>query len=155
MRPGWEEIIWSIEVMSPGLVSEIFLIDLLDCFSLVIHGLLWDFPSIQATHEGSLLVLMRFLGIIYLLNSLRRYLKLQWFSLWCQTRSSLFSSPMRYSIYHSLDMSSLVSSAPITSLSTSSRLVRILDGLSVGVRIYYPASRLLSWPKIRIFRVCP
>ena len=52
MRPGWEDTIWSIEVMAPGLVSEEFLIDPLDCFPLVLRGQLWDFPNIQATQGG-------------------------------------------------------------------------------------------------------
>ena len=52
MIPDWEETFWSIEVMAPGLVSEGFLIDPLECFPLVLYGLLWDFPNMQATQGG-------------------------------------------------------------------------------------------------------
>ena len=89
MIPGWADTIFSIEVMSPGLVSEGFLIDSPGCLSLVIHGLLWDFQNRQATQGGGVLIFLRFLGIIPLLDNLRRYLKEKLFSMWCQTRSSL------------------------------------------------------------------
>ena len=46
MSPGWEETIWSIEVMAPGLVSEGFLIGPLECLLLVLHGILWEFTNI-------------------------------------------------------------------------------------------------------------
>ena len=82
MIPGWEDIIWSIEAMAPGMISEGFLIDPLECLPLVLHGLLWDFPNIQATQVGSFLILLIFLGIIPLLDILMRDLKDQWFSLW-------------------------------------------------------------------------
>ena len=83
MRPGWADTIWSIEVMTLGLVSEGFLIDPLEHLPLVLHGLLWYFPNMQATQGGSFLILMSFLGIIPLLDSLRRDFKEQRFSLWC------------------------------------------------------------------------
>ena len=50
---GWKYTIWSIEVMAPGLVSEGLLIDLPECLTLVLHGLLWYFPNNQAAQgEG-------------------------------------------------------------------------------------------------------
>ena len=79
--PGWADTICSIDFMSPGLVSKSFLIHLPDCFYLVLHGLLWGFTNRQATQGGGVLTLLVFLGIIPLLESLRRYLKEQWFSL--------------------------------------------------------------------------
>ena len=133
--------------MELGLVSKDSLIDLLDYLPLVLHGLLWDFPNKQATKGGSFLVLLSFLGIISLLDSMRRNLKEHWFILWCQTRISLSSHLKRSSVA----MSSLVRSAPTASLYISSKLVGIWDGLSVGVRRSSTASRLLSLPKIRIF----
>ena len=72
--------------MASGLVSEVFLIELPKNLPLVIHGLLWDFTNKQATQGGSFLILLILLGIITLLDSLRRDLKEKWFSLWCQTR---------------------------------------------------------------------
>ena len=38
--------------MEPGLVYEGFLIEPPECLPLVIHGIMWDFPNIQATKEG-------------------------------------------------------------------------------------------------------
>ena len=105
----------------------------------------------QTTQEGSFLILQSFLGVILLLDSLRGDLKDQWFSLWCQTRSSLLSCPKRSLINRHLAMSSLLSLDPTASLSTSSKLVGIWDGLLVGFRRYYPASRLSSWPKSIFF----
>ena len=81
MRPCWEETIWSIETMDLGLVTEGLLIDPPESFHLVLYGLFWDFPNKQATHGESFLIFLSFLGIIHLLDSLRRYLKEQWFSL--------------------------------------------------------------------------
>ena len=52
-------------------------------------------------------------------------------------------------------MSSLLNLDPSAYFPTSSNLVGIWDGLSVGVRRSYPTSRLLSWPQIRIFQVSP
>ena len=52
MSTGWEEKIWSIEVMVPGLVSKGFLVDLPDCLHLGPHGILCDFPNKQATQGG-------------------------------------------------------------------------------------------------------
>ena len=75
--------------MDPGLVSEGFLIDTLECLPLVLHGLLWYFPNNQATKGGGVMILLIFLGIITLLDSTTMDLKEQWFILWCQTRSSL------------------------------------------------------------------
>ena len=112
-------------------------------------------PNIQATQGGIFLILLIFLGIIPILGSLMREFKDQWFSMWCQTRSSLSSRHRRSSVEHRLAMSSLVSSDPITYFSTSSRLVGILDGLLVGVRNYSTAYRLLYWPKMRISGCLP
>ena len=124
--PGWAETIWSIEDMALIMVYEGFLIETLECLPLVLRGLLWDFPNKQVTKEGSFLILLSFLGITPLLDSLSRDLKEQWFILWCQTRISLSSRPKRSSVDHSLAMSSLVSSDPIAILSTSFKLVGIL-----------------------------
>ena len=38
--------------MSLGLVYEGLVIDSLKCLHLVLHGLLWDFPNMNATQEG-------------------------------------------------------------------------------------------------------
>ena len=99
--------------------------------------------------------MLSFLVIIPLLDSLRRYFKDRWFSLWCQTSRSPSSHPKMSSVDHSLAIFSLVISDPTTSFSTSSKLVYICYGLSVGVRSSSPAYRLLSWPKIHIFLVSP
>ena len=77
MIPGWEEITWSIKVMSLGLISEGFLIDPHECLHLVLHGPLWDFTNMQATQVVIFLILLIFLGIIPLLDILVRYLKEQ------------------------------------------------------------------------------
>ena len=106
MIPGWTETIWSIEVMASGLVSEAFLVNLLECLPLVLHRLLWEFPNLQATQGGSFLISLSFHGIIPLLDSLMRYLKEKLFSLWFQTRISLSSRTRISSVEHSLDMSS-------------------------------------------------
>ena len=155
MIPGWKETICSIEVIAPGLVSEGFLIEPPENLPLVFHGILWGFPSRQGTQGGSFLILPRLMVIIHLLDSLRRHFKVQWFSLWCQTRSSLSSRPKSYLVDHSLNMSSLVSSYPTKSLSTSSKLVGIWDGLLVGFRRPYTSSKFSSWPQIRIFGCLP
>ena len=73
--PGWADTIWSIEVMAPDLLSEVFLIDPPDCFPLVLYDLVWDLSNKQATQEGGYLILLIFLGIITLFDSLRKYLK--------------------------------------------------------------------------------
>ena len=73
----------------------------------------------------------------------------------CPVLSCPVPSRPRSLIDHILAISSLASSATITSLSTSSRLVGIWDGLLVGVRRSSPASTLLYWPKIWIFQVSP
>ena len=70
MSPGWSDTIMSIEFMDPGLVSEGFLIDLLECLPLVIYGLLWDFPDIQATQGPIFVTPLIFLDIIPLFDSL-------------------------------------------------------------------------------------
>ena len=137
------------------MVSEGFLIDPPECFPFFLHGILWDFPNNQATEGGSFLISLRLLVITPLLDSLRRYLKEQWFSLWCQIRIYLYSHIKSSSVENILDMYSLIRLAPITSFSTSSKLVGIWNGLSVGVRRSYPASRISSWPKIRILQVSP
>ena len=114
MRPGWADTIWSIEVMTLGLVSEGFLIDPLEHLPLVLHGLLWYFPNKQVTGGGSGgLILLSFIGNTPFLDSLRRDLKGQWFSLCCQTRSSLSSRTRSSYVEHSFAISSLVISAPI------------------------------------------
>ena len=128
---------------------------MLECLPLVLNGLLWYFQNMQVTQGGRFLIILRFMGIILLLDSLMSYLKEQWFRMWCQTRISLPSLPIRSLVEHSLDMSVPVRSYHIASFSASSKLVGILDGLLVGFRRYSPASRLLSWPKIRIFQVTP
>ena len=77
MIPGWEVTIWSIKVVDLGLEYEGFLIDPPEFLPLVLNGLLWDPPNSQATHGGSFLTLLSFLGIIPLLDNLRRDLKEQ------------------------------------------------------------------------------
>ena len=72
MSSGWAENILSIKVMTPGMVSEGFLIDPPENFPLVLHGLLWEFPNKKMTQGG---ILLSLLGIIPLLGSLRRDLK--------------------------------------------------------------------------------
>ena len=52
MIPDWVDTIWSIEIMSLGLVFKGLLIKLPECLPLVLHGLLWDFPNNQATQGG-------------------------------------------------------------------------------------------------------
>ena len=47
-----------------GLVSNVFLIDPPDHFSLILHGILWYFPTIQAIHGG--------VGAIWVPHSVRR-----------------------------------------------------------------------------------
>ena len=117
--PGWADTTWSIDIMALGLVSKVFLVDPIECFPLALHGLLWDFPNIKGKQGVSFLILMRLIGIIPLLDSLMMYFKEQWFSLWCQTMIYLSSRPRSYLVGHSLTMSSLVSSSPISYLSTS------------------------------------
>ena len=109
----------------------------------------------QVTLEERFLILVSSLSIILLLDSLRMDLKEQRFRLWCHTRSSLLSYPLRSSIDHILAMSSLVSLACITSFSTSYKLVGFLDGLLVKFRGSYPVSRLLSSQKILILQMSP
>ena len=101
------------------------------------------------------MILLRFLDIKSLSDIPKRDFKEQWFRLWCQTRISLSLRPQSYSVYHSLDMSSLMSSAPITYLSASSKLVGIWDGILVGFSRSYTASRLSYWTKIRNYQVSP
>ena len=143
--PGWEDTIWSIKVMAPGLVSEGLIIGLPECFPLVLHGLLWDFPNRKITQGESFMTLLIFLVIITLLDNMRRDLKEQQLSLWRQIRTPLSPCPQRSSVYHILDMSSLVRSATTEFLSTSSKLVGICNGLLVGVMRSYTVFRLSSW----------
>ena len=82
MKPGWTDTTRKIEAMDLGLVSEGLLIDPLDCLPLVLHGILWDFTNKQSKQGGSFLILLRFLGIIPLLDIMRKYLKDKWFILW-------------------------------------------------------------------------
>ena len=103
------------------MLSEGFLIDPPESLPLLLHGLLWVFTNIYETQGGSFLTLLNFLGIIPLFDSLKRYLKDQWFRLWCQTRISISSRTKGSSVDHSLAMYFLVSSAPTVSFSTSSK----------------------------------
>ena len=155
MIPGLEDIICSIEVMYLGMVSKVFLIDPPERLPLVLHGLLWDLTNSQVSQGGIFLTMMSFLGIIPFLDNLMRYLKEQWFILWCQTKSSFLSRPKKSLVDHSLSMSFLFILDPTASLSTSSKLVGIGDGIFFGVMSSSPASSILPWPKIRIFRVSP
>ena len=107
----------------------------------------------QETQGESFMILLRFLGIIPLLDILRKDLKYQWLSLWCQTRIPLSSFPQRSLVNYILAMYSLISSSPITYFPTSSRLVGIWYGLLVGVRRSFTASRISPWLKIHIFQV--
>ena len=141
--------------MAPGLVYESFLIDLPENFLLFLHDIFWYFPNRQATQGQSFLTLLRFLGIIPLLDNLRRDLKEQWFSLWFQTRISLLFHPKRSVVDHRLAIYSLISLSSTASFPNSSKLVVIWDGLLVEVRRSSPTSRLRSWPKPRIFQVSP
>ena len=100
-----------------------------ECLPLVLHGLLWDPPNRQLTHRGGVLTLLRFLGIIPLLNNLKCYLKEKWVILWCQTRRSLSSRSKSSLGDHRFSMSSLIIFDPTSSFSTSSKLVRSWDGL--------------------------
>ena len=96
-----------------------------------------------------------FLGIISLLDNMRRELKVKWFSLWFQTNIPLASRPKRSLMDHILSMSSLVSSASITSLSTHSKLVGSCYDLFFGFRRYYSSSAVSSWTNILILQVSP
>ena len=93
------------------------------------------------------------LGIILLLDNLKRDLNEQWFSQSFKTRISLLYHPKSSSVEHILDMSSLVIFSPTASFSTFSKLVGIWDGILFVVRSSSLASRLLSRPKNRIFQV--
>ena len=155
MIPGLTDIIWSIKVMAPGLVSEGFLMDPPECFTLVFNGLLWYLPNRQATQGGSFLTLLIFLGIINLLDNLRRYFMEQWFRPWCQTRIYLLSYPKGSLVYHSLTMLSLMRLAPTASFSTFYKLVGSWDGHLFGVRRSSPDFRSSYWPKIWISRCLP
>ena len=76
-------------VHGPGPVYKGFLIDSPEWFALVIHGLLLYFQNRQLKKGVGFLTLMIFLCIIRLLGNMSRDLKVQWFSLLLQTRSSL------------------------------------------------------------------
>ena len=78
---GWAGIIWSTEVMIPGLLSNLFLINPPGCLHLVIHGLLWNFLNRQAVQGENFLALLIFWGVINLLDNLSIYFKVQCFSL--------------------------------------------------------------------------
>ena len=153
--PGWIDTTWSIEVMDPGLLSEEFLIDPLESLPLVLYGLLWDFPNIQATQGRSFMILMSFLDIIPLSYSLMRDLKEQWFSLWCQSRISLSSRPRRSSVDHSLSMSPLVISAHILyfPLPPGWWVFEIVSWLELGGLLLPPGSCL--GPRYRFSRCHP
>ena len=134
MSHGWADTTWSIKVIAPGLVSKGFMIYPPECLPLVLHGLFWELPNRKATQGGSFLSLLRFLSIISLLDSLKRDLKDQFFSLWCQTRIYLLYRPKRSSVDHSLPISSLVIFSPNAYFSTSSKFLSIWEGISVVVR---------------------
>ena len=155
MIPGWAETIWSIEVMSLGLVYEGYQINLPEHFPLVLHGLLWYFPNIQATQGGSFLALLIFFGITPLLDNLRIYLGYLWFSLCFQTRISFSYRTKHFTVDHRLGIYYLARLGPTKYLFTSSKLVGIWYGLSVGVRRSSPIPRLLSWPKSGFYRCIP
>ena len=131
-----------------GMVSKAFLIYPPGCLPLVLHGLVWYLPNSQATQGGGGMNLPSFLGIIPLLDNLRRGLKVQWFSMLCQTRVSLLYHPKGSLVYHILDMSSLVIFYTNIYLSTSSKLLGSWDGLSFIFKIYSPVSRFFYWTKI-------
>ena len=84
--PGWAETIWSIEVMALGLVSKGFLIDPPDCLPWYYMASCGTFQKKTGDTRGvGYLILLNLPGIIYLLDILMRYLKDQWFGMWCQT----------------------------------------------------------------------
>ena len=70
-----------MEVMAHGMVLESFLMDPPERLPLVLHSILWDFPNMQATQGGKLFTLMRFLGIITVLEILMRDFNEKWFRL--------------------------------------------------------------------------
>ena len=141
--------------MAPGLVHEELLVDPHRFFPLALHGLLWDFPNIQSTQRGCFLELLRFLGIINLLDNIVKYLKVQCFSLWFQTRISLLSLTKISLVYHILSVTSLMSFSPTTSLSTSSKLLGGCNVLLVVDSSSSTSSRVSSWINIRIFQLYP
>ena len=61
--------------MDPGLVSKGFLMDPPESFPLGLHGLVWDFLNMQAAKEGIFLTFLRCLGVIPLLDNIRRNFK--------------------------------------------------------------------------------
>ena len=101
------------------------------------------------------MTLLILLGIISLLDNMMRHLKVQWFILWCQTRIFLLLCPKMYSVDHSLAMYLLVILSTTTSFSTLSKCVGGWYGQLVGVGRSYPAYRVSSWHKIRIFQMSP
>ena len=113
------------------------------------------FPNRKSMQGESFLKFLRFLGIITLLDNMRRYLKVQWFSLWCKTKIPLFPWSTRSLLYQSLDMLSLVKYDPTTSLNTYYNLVRSWDGISFLVRRYYTASRLFLTQNPNLTGVSP
>ena len=133
---------------APCMVSESLLVDITGCLPLVLRDLLWYLSNRQETHWGEVLTFMVFLGVITILDHVRQYLKVQWFSLWFQAKISLLSHIKKSSIDHSLAISSLVVSVTTTSLSAYSKLVGIWGGISVRVGRSYPDSRLSSWTRI-------
>ena len=84
------------------------------------------------------------LEIMNLLDNLIRVLKVKLFSLWCQTRRSLLFHPKRYSVDYNVYIPCLANSASIKIAFTSLKLVGSCDVIWVGVRRYYPASRVSS-----------
>ena len=61
--------------MASGLVYEGLLIDPPENLPLVLYGILWDFPNKHVTQGDIFLILMIFLGITPLLDSLGRDFK--------------------------------------------------------------------------------
>ena len=114
-----------------------------------------DCQIVRQYNGGGVLTFLIFMGIIPLLDNLRVYLKVQWFSLWFQTRISLFSCPKISSVDHSFAMSSLVILAPTKSLSTSSKSVGIWHGIYVAVMRSSLDYRVFTCTKIRISPVSP
>ena len=90
-----------------------------------------------------------------LLDNMTEESKVQWFSLWYETRISLSYHPNRSLVDHNLDISSPMILAPTTSLCTPSKLVGSYYRISVVVRRFYLASKVSSWPQIGIFQVYP
>ena len=99
------------------------------------------------------MTLLSFLVIITLLYNLRRDLKEQWFSMWCQTRISLSYHPKSSLVYLILAKSYLISSSPTTFFSPppSWWLFRLVYWSQLIGLLLPPSSRL--GPK-SVFSMC-